>query len=202
MVQSHFEEADKICEGISNLLGEWHNKFYRFGLFDKSEILKCVIHQHKNLIYFRNLNICDVILDTQFESKVKPIFDGFLDATAGKNPKFTRRTVTGTSKSLSLLAPKLFPMCDEAISQAYDCWWVYSDFGFIEYTTFMHYIKILAEQLIAEYSKNHKIQDSHKAENLLVDEIKSYSGDKFQYNKSLLKIIDEYNYAKHTKEWC
>lgn len=200
-VQGNFGAPDKICKGISDLLSAWHNNFYRFGKFNQSEILKSTKLYHKKLNALRAKNIRDVKLNDTFEGQVRPIFDSFLNATAGKNPKFTRRTVTGTSKALSLLAPCLFPMCDEDISQAYGCWWVYSDFGFIEYIKFMKYMKILAEQLVAQYSKKHNIKSLNKAEMLLVDEIRTYSGDVYQYNKSLLKIIDEYNYAKYTKKW-
>lgn len=202
-VQNNFGKPNEICKGISDLLRGWHNNFYRFGPFDQAEILKGVKQYHNKLNNLRSRNIRDVRLNTRFETEVfKPIFDCILDATAGNNPKFTRRTVTGTSKSLSLLAPSLFPMCDEAISRAYGCWWVYSDFGFMEYYKFMHYTKILAEQLVAQYSNKHKIQNPDEAETRLINEIKTYSGDNYQYNKSLLKIIDEYNYAKYTEAWC
>jgi len=203
-VQNNFGTPDKICEGISDLLRGWHNNFYRFGPFDQAKILKSINHYHDQLKGWRTKNIRNVRLDSKskFVTQFSPIFDCFLDATAGKNPKFTRRTVTGTSKCLHLLAPSLFPMCDEAISQAYDCWWVYSDFGFIEYIKFMKSMKILAEQLVDQYSKTHNIQNPNRAEMRLANEIKAYSGDTYQYNKSLLKIIDEYNYAKYTKSWC
>jgi len=201
-VQGNFGKPDEICEGISDLLHGWHNSFYRFGSFDKAEILKSVKRYHKQLDNLRAKNIRNVNLDDAFETEIKTIFCSFLDATAGKNRKFTRRTVTGTSKCLGLLAPRLLPMCDEAISQAYDCWWVYSDFGFIEYFKFMKYTKILAEQLVAEYSKKRGIPNPNQAEIQLVSEIKIYSGDAHQYNKSLLKTIDEYNYAKYSKAWC
>jgi len=201
-VQNNFGTPDKICEGISDLLRGWHNNFYRFGPFDQAKILEGVNHCHNELKGWKTKNIRNVKLDFRFVTQFSPIFDCFLDATAGKNPKFTRKTVTGTSKCLHLLTPSLLPMCDEAISQAYGCWWVYSDFGFSEYFKFMEYTKILAEQLVTEYSKKHNIQNSDQVEMRLVNEIKTYSGDTYQYNKSLLKIIDEYNYAKYSKEWC
>ena len=121
-VQNNFGTPNKICEGISDLLSEWHNNFYRFGPFDQTKILKSVNLYHNKLKGLSTRNIRNVKLDARFVTQFRPIFDCFLDATAGENPKFTRRTVTGTSKSLHLLAPSFFPMCDEAISQAYGCW--------------------------------------------------------------------------------
>ena len=140
-VQSNFGRPDKISEGIADLLRGWHNSFYRFGSFNEVEILASVGRCHTELCGLRAKNIRDVKLDTDFEAQIGPIFRSFLDATAGKNRRSAARTVTGTSKSLSLLAPALFPMCDRAISQAYGCWWADdSDFGFIEYTKFMKYM--------------------------------------------------------------
>jgi len=201
-VQSNFGRPDSICKGICNLLGAWHQSFYRFGPFDQAKILKAVECHHKELTGLRTKNIRNVELGDDFEAQIKPIFHSFLNATAGTNRRFTRRTVTGTSKGLSLLAPNLFPMVDEAISVAYDCWWVYSDFGFIEYTRFMRYMRVLADQMVSGYARGQRITDLGRAETLLVGEIKAYSGDRYQYNKSLLKTMDEYNYAKYTETWC
>jgi hypothetical protein len=200
-VQNNFGIPTSICAGISDLLCGWHNNFYHFGSFDQAEVLKSVKLYHKKLKEWRIENIRHVQLDSRFMTQFSPIFHSFLDATAGKNSRFTRRTVTGTSKCLHLLAPDIFPMCDEAISQAYCCWWVYSDFGFSEYSKFMGYMKTLAEQLVTEYSKRHNIHDLDRAETQLVNEVKTYSGDTYQYGKSLLKIIDEYNYTRYTKKW-
>lgn len=201
-VQNNFGRPDRICNGICDLLDAWHNSFYRFGPFDKAEVLRAVERCHRELVVLRAKNIRDVKLDADFETEMRPIFDSLLDATAGKNRRFTRRTVTGTSKGLSLIAPDLFPMVDEAISVAYRCPWVYSEFGLDEYIKFTTYMKILAERLASEYSQAHKIRDLDQAEMLLVKEVKAYSGDEYQYSKSLLKTIDEYNYAKHTQVWC
>jgi len=200
-VQNNFNDISKITKGISNLLSGWHNSFYRFGPFNDTEISKCVALYHNRLKVIRRENILDVIVDNRFESQIRTVYYGFLDATASVNVKFTRKTITGTSKALSLLAPDLFPMCDEKISQAYNCWWVYSDGSFNDYLTFLNYMKILAVQLVSEYSEIHRLTDRNKAETLLIKEIKVYSGDSYNYDKTLLKIIDEYNYSKHTKSW-
>lgn len=201
-VQNNFEKPDRICKGICDLLDAWHNSFYRFGPYDEAKILKAVERHHKELTNLQTKNIRNVKLGADFEAQIKPIFDSFLNATAGTNRRFTRRTVTGTSKGLSLLAPNLFPMVDEAIGVAYRCAWVFSEFGFDEYVKFMTYMKVFAEQLVSRWSKAHSITDPNQAETLLVEEVKEYSGDEYQYSKSLLKTIDEYNYAKRTEGWC
>ena len=201
-VQGNFGLPDKMSEGISDLLRGWHNSFYRFGPFDEVEISRSVDRHLKELNSLRITNIRDIELDAKSEARIGAIFDSFLDATAGKNRKFTRRTVTGTSKALGLLAPSLFPMVDEAISVAYRCPWVFSEFGFDAYIKFMSYMKILAKQLVGDYSRRQGVEEPDEAEELLVAEMKVHSGDRYEYKKALLKAVDEYNYAKYTKRWC
>ena len=201
-VQRPFGDPKSSCRGICDLLDAWHGSFYRFGRFDETEILRSVSQHHGDLVALQADSIRGVELGSEFEARVMPVFEALLDATASRGQKSTKRTVTGTSKSLSLLAPNLFPMCDDAIGAAYKCPWVFADFGFLEYMRFTQYMRMLAEQLVVEYSRKQGIGDLNQAETLLVADIKSYSGDPWNYDKTLLKTIDEYNYARHTKGWC
>ena len=105
-VQGNFGRPNKIAEGISDLLRGWHNSFYRFGPFDEAKILKAVEQHHRELTNLRTKNIRSVELDADFDEQIRPIFSSLLNATAGTNYRFTRRTVTGTSKSLSMPWPK------------------------------------------------------------------------------------------------
>jgi hypothetical protein len=132
-------------------------------------------------------------------AEIEELFTAFLDSTAGKNAKFTRKSPTAVSKALNLLAPKCFPLWDEAISQEYDCWWVYSDFGLPEYIKFMKLAKMECADIVTEYSQTYLIDNLDLAEQKLIQECLSISGT--SYDRSLLKIIDEYNYAKYTKNW-
>ena len=53
--------------------------------------------------------------------------------------------------------------------------------------------------IVTEYSKVHAISDFDVAEQRLIRECISTTGT--NYDRNLLKIIDEYNYAKYTKQW-
>jgi hypothetical protein len=75
------------------------------------------------------------------------------------------------AKTLHLLAPAFFPLWDDAIAKAYGCY--YSEAPAEAYIRFCRIIRGLATSLVGVVSGP----------------------------KTLLKQIDEYNYAKFTQEW-
>jgi len=198
-LQNNFENSSIMAKAISDLLMIWHLNFYRFGMFSQNLLEQCIATKLPLIHEFRLLNIRKLSFADSEVGKIEDLFTGFLDSTAGKNAKFTRRSPTAVSKALNLLAPKCFPLWDEAISQAYDCWWVYSDFGLLEYIKFMKLTKLQCINIVTEYSKAYAINDLDLAEQRLLQECISISGT--NYDRSLLKIIDEYNYATYTKQW-
>lgn len=78
------------------------------------------------------------------------------------------------AKALHLLAPAFFPLWDDKIARAYAC----------------HYTFKPAEKYIDFMAKN-----KHFAEVLRRQAIDGKG------HRSLLKLIDEYNYAKYTQKW-
>lgn len=198
-LKNNFGNSKIMAEAISDLLIIWHLNFYRFGMFSIDILEKCIASKLPLIQEFRLLNIHQLSLADPEVEKIGELFTSFLDSTSGKNVKFTRKSPTAVSKALNLLAPKCFPLWDEAISQEYDCWWVYSDFGLVEYIKFMKLTKSQCVDIVTEYSKVHAISDFDVAEQRLIQECISISGT--NYDRSLLKIIDEYNYAKYTKQW-
>jgi len=85
------------------------------------------------------------------------------------------RSPVAVSKALHLLAPKFFPLWDDRIAKAYGCY--YNNDPAEKYIQFMKLMKKLVE--VVRYYID--FQDLH--------------------NRTLLKLIDEYNYSKYTKEW-
>jgi hypothetical protein len=78
-------------------------------------------------------------------------------------------------KALHLLAPKFFPLRDKEIAKKYDC--NYAKDPLNKYLCFLGKIKHIAEQLDND------------------DEVKALVKDT---KKTLLKLIDEYNYVTYT----
>ena len=89
--------------------------------------------------------------------------------------KLIMRSPVGVAKALHLLAPKFFPLWDERIAKAkpYKC----------------YYDKNPAEKYV-EFCKKTKI---------VADEVRNYISCS---DKTLLKLIDEYNYSKYKQGWC
>lgn len=198
-LQNNFGNATIMADAVSDLLKVWHLNFYRFGMFSPPAIEQCIKTKSNLIQKYALLNIRNLTFSDSEIAEIGKLFSSFLDATAGTNAKFTRKSPTAVSKTLNLLAPKCFSLWDEAISQAYDCWWVYSDFGFNEYIKFMELSKAQCIDIVTEFAKANSVSDIDVAEKKLIGECVFLS--RTNYDRSLLKIIDEYNYAKYTKQW-
>jgi len=102
------------------------------------------------------------------------LFKVFLDALRIKDGKKKDcRSPVAVAKALHLLAPAFLPLWDDKIARAYKCY--YKPHPEQKYLTFAHKMQNLASLL---------------EEHVPVDT-----------EKTFLKLIDEYNYAKYTKEW-
>ena len=86
--------------------------------------------------------------------------------------KIIKKSPVSAAKALHLLVPKFFPLWDDKIARAYGCY--YGERPADKYIAFCNITKIMAE----------KLKDC---------EIRS--------DRTLIKLIDEYNYSKYTKEW-
>ncbi len=169
---SHFwnNPAD-IADGLGVLLLTWNQAFYRYGIFNFDKLEQCIRTNFSEIKSFRDRNIFDFSNDD--EKIIKKIFNDFLNALqidAGKMKG--RKSPVSVAKAIHLLAPKFFPLWDDKIARAYNC----------------YYNQNPAEQYIYFCKINKKIAEGLK--NKVLDK-----------NKSILKLIDEYNYSKYTKNW-
>ena len=107
------------------------------------------------------------------EEDIKNLFNKFLDAlqiASGKSKG--RKSPVSVAKALHLLAPNFFPLWDDKIARAYNCY--YSNSPDEKYYLFCKKMRIMTEKV------KDCIPDS---------------------KKPLLKRIDEYNFAKYTQVW-
>jgi len=88
---------------------------------------------------------------------------------------------TSTSKVLHLICPEFFPLWDEKIAKGYGCSYNTNNSA-EQYIKFMYKIKKVAEN-VRKYLTNDERRFIYLME------------------KSILKLIDEYNYSKYTKKW-
>jgi len=160
-----------MADGLGVLLLTWNQAFYRYGSFDFDRLEHVIHDTFPAVASYRDRDI--ETFETSDEVVIKNLFGQFLDALQIGNGKMKgRKSPVAVSKALHLLGPGFFPLWDDRISRAYDCHYAYQPAE--KYVTFSHKMKEIARQ-IGTYVP---------------------SG-----NKTLLKLIDEYNYAKFTKAW-
>lgn len=169
---SHFwGDFPKMTDGLGVLLLTWNQAFYRYGVFDFDKLEECIKRNFKIITTFRNRDIFSLLQEDIRDINI--LFENFLDALQIDSGKMQgRKSPVSVAKTLHLLAPKFFPLWDDKIARAYNCY--YNIKPAEQYFLFSKITKDMAN----------KIQD--------------YT---IESEKPLLKLIDEYNYAKYTKNW-
>jgi len=164
-----------IANGLGVLLLTWNQAFYRYGSFDFDK-LERFIKDNKNILNkFRNREIES--LDGKDESSTKDIFRQLLNSLKAND----RKSPVAVAKCLHLLAPGFFPIWDNAIAKGYGCKWNNSEDSVNKYFKFMQKAKDFIDDM-DHYSKKAILKNCPD-------------------RNSLLKILDEYNYAKYTRKW-
>jgi len=170
---SHFwGKPSDMADGLGVLLLTWNQAFYRYGSFSFAKLEKCITHTLPKIESYRNRDIRN--LSGTDENDIKDLFVIFYEALqidAGKMQG--KKSPVAVAKTLHLLAPNFFPLWDDKIARAYKCY--YNANPAEKYVSFCQIIKAIA------------------------DKIKNYVDNRS--DKTLIKLIDEYNYSKYTKEW-
>jgi hypothetical protein len=171
LVKHFWGKPAEVAEGLGVLLCVWNNAFYRLGPFDYDLLEQCIARNQAVLDAFRHRNI--LTHSPNDDRQIRPLFKKFLDALQICEGKCKgRASPVGVAKALHLLAPGFFPLWDEKIARAYDCYYDGDPPG--QYMAFFLKTKAIAEALAPQVKTD---------------------------GKTLLKLIDEYNYAKFTKRW-
>lgn len=120
---------------------------------------------------FKNRDITS--LSDSDEKYIITLFKEFLKALQINSEKMQGRTSpAAVSKALHLLAPDFFPIWDQKIAKAYRC--NYYKNPEKKYLLFCRIVKTIADKV-----KGHIVPSE----------------------KTLIKLIDEYNFSKYTKGW-
>jgi hypothetical protein len=171
-ILSHFwGKPADMADGMGVLLLTWNQALYRYGSFDFDKLEEAIQSNFPSIESFHNRNI--ITLQKIDEPFIKSLFDEFLVALqVADGKKKGIKSPVATSKALHLLCPAFFPLWDHKIAKAYGC-----NYGINpsqKYISFSYKMKDIAQQIPPHVSCG---------------------------NKTLLKLIDEYNYAKYTKRW-
>lgn len=167
---SHFwGNPSDMADGLAVLLLTWNQAFYRFGSYDFNKLQNCIADNIPKLNSFRNRDISTLSSDD--EKEIKDLFANFLEALKiDSGKKMGTKSPVAVAKALHLLAPDFFPPWDYEIAQNYKC-----DYTVNPAEKYVSFCKII---------KN------------MADKVKDYIN---RPDKTLCKLIDEYNYSKYTE---
>ena len=171
LVSDNYGDPEKMANGVGVLLLVWNHAYYRYSNFSLDfELIAGFIR--------RNLEVLKVLRTrelTSFSSddvqEVRRLFSEALEATI--RGKGAPKSPVSVAKALHMLAPRFFPLWDNAIAAAYG--YDYSENPAEKYVAFMADMAQLGDAL------RHFVPPS---------------------DLSLAKVLDEYNYGKFTKRWA
>jgi hypothetical protein len=186
LVEDSHGDLSAIADALTVLLLVWNQAFYRYGDLDPDSIEGFLIENANVLERYRSRRLVECMPSD--DSEIAPLFDGFMKASAAKGKKdgVLRHSPASAAKGLHLLAPRFFPLWDFAIARAYGCGWYSSSRAVYSYLRFMRQTGQVLLELAREAPLDKIEQD-----------LCTHSG----FPKSLLKFLDEYNYARYTKAW-
>lgn len=174
LVEHFWGSCQEMADSLGVLLLTWNQALYRYGIFDFDKLENCISDNMNSLDRFRKESILNYSPDK--DEAIEHLFEEFLAALQiSRGKKKGVKSPVATAKALHLLAPEFFPLWDYKIARAYRH--NYSHNPQEKYLLFLRTSKELLE----------KLRPHVKAQALK--------------NKTLLKLIDEYNYAKYTKGW-
>ncbi len=171
LVTHFWGKPSDMADGLGVLLLTWNQAFYRYGIFDFDKLEKCIADNLPKIENFRNRDISS--LSSSDEGDIKHLFNNFLEALQIDSGKMRgRKSPVAVAKTLHLLAPTFFPLWDDKIARAYGCY--YNENPAEKYISFCEITKTIA------------------------DKVRNYIN---RPDKTLTKLIDEYNYSKYTQGW-
>ena len=177
LVEDAWPNPVDVADGLGVLLSIWNNSFYRYGPFSYDDLEDCIDSNAATLNKFRQKALVRSCIDDDYDQlgELLESFSRALVAMPKKKKNKPRRTPVGVAKALHLIAPLYFPLWDNKIANALGCSYLHEPIE--AYLRFMRQTK--AEAVPLYKSKF----------------VKRYGKD------GVLKLLDEYNYARYTKEW-
>lgn len=171
-VVSHFwGNLADMADGLGVLLLTWNQAFYRYGTFDFDRLEKCTGGNLGVIEKFRDREISSFSLAD--EGEVTRLFSDFLEALEiDAAGSRGKRSPVAVAKALHLLAPSFFPLWDQKIAREYGRY--YGADPADKYVDFCWITKAIAE-VVSGYIENPR--------------------------RTVVKLIDQYNYSRFTRKW-
>ncbi|NPV02416.1 MAG: hypothetical protein HPY53_13665 [Brevinematales bacterium] len=176
-IEQFWDKPAEMADGLGALLLTWNQAFYRYGFFNFNDLEDYIKKNFKMLEGYRNRKIDSFDID-QEKDEIKIIFNDLREVlkitVKEKGKDKVKRSPVAVAKALHLLAPHFFPIWDQEIAKGYEC----------------NYQNNPAERQAEKYIEFCKISKD------MYEGLKKYCSS--HPNKTVLKLIDEYNYSKYT----
>jgi len=155
LVSEFWGKPRDITDGLGVLLLTWNQAFYRYGSFDFNSLEKCLTKNMDSFQQFRKRDIFSY--NNKDNDIIGVLFADLLEALQNEKG----RSPVAVSKALHLLAPSFFPLWDNKIAQAYNCYWSSSNEAALKYIFFMRKTQQLAGDILKSYASS-EVQDRQK----------------------------------------
>ncbi|HTE86487.1 MAG TPA: hypothetical protein VK821_17340 [Dehalococcoidia bacterium] len=161
----------EMADALTVLLLTWNGAFYRYGPLDTSRLEQCLTQQWKTIANFHNRDIAS--LGVGDRETLSSLFLAILEATLIASGTSVKKSPVSAAKALHLLAPAFLPIWDATIAKKYGCG------AYLQMPTECYWRFCLMMQELTRRLRPHIPKSP----------------------KTLLKRIDEYNYARFSKTW-
>lgn len=185
--------AADIADALGVILLTWNQASYRYGHFDFAALERFLLGESSALEHFRQRSIHSFSRENDEEAILK-LFDRMLDALVCTSNN--KRSPVATAKALHVLAPHFFPIWDGKIADGLGFKWSRSDQAGNKYIEFMQNVKDAVIALERDYEAGHDVGGLPEASDLA-----GALSILARKNKTILKYVDEYYYAKYTGNW-
>lgn len=184
LVRERWGDAEAVADALGVLLLTWNQAFYRYGFLDCGE-LETFVRSHQGAIeQYRPRELTTLVSEER--EQVDSMFRHLLEASQATSPQTgkQRRSPVSVAKALHGLAPRFFPLWDGKIARRYGCGWHSSTGAGSAYWSFMLKQRLILNDLGDERARR---------------EIERGLSERARFPKTLVKFLDEFNYARFTK---
>lgn len=177
-ISKHWGNIREMTIGTGVLILTWNDPYYLhlYGSLNFEKLEHCINKNFVELSSFRCRDISS--LSENDEQTIRSLFNDFLEASKSEIRE-DKGSPVSVAKALHVLVPTFFPPWDSYIAPAYG----------------EDYYKRKPEEKYINFCKQTKCIYEHI---IKYEQIINYAKES---NKTLIKLIDEFNYSKYTKGW-
>jgi len=190
LVDRFWGHPKHVADGMGVLLLAWNARFTNaYGVFDFDSLEDCIRRNQENLNKLRKRSILSWV-ENDHEITYRLFTDFMYSLQAKKRPALTP---VGAAKALHLIAPGFFALWDDKIAKGLGYYWHLSENAPRKYVSFQSFTAKLAKNISDAITEG--TGDFKKAEESLCGRFQIFGEANV---RTLVKLIDEYNYAKFT----